>query len=162
MDISKRKKGYPIYVRTILCLIFFSAIYITLIRPIRVTINSDYLYPKFSQLALNEGIELKENPRRINIQKKGYGSPRGFGVPFGGYFWLPLALLVACSNRNVILALTSYHLFLFIIPPYLGILFIRGHDWAGTLLQVNEMLFLGIFMFTIFFGGQEIFNKYKE
>ena len=162
MDISKRKKGYPIYVGTILSLIFFSAIYITLIRPIRVTINSDYLYPKFSQLALDEGIELKENSRRINIQKKGYDSPRGFGVPFGGYFWLPLALLVACSNRNVILALTSYHLFLFIIPPYLGILFIRGHDWAGTLLQINEMLFLGIFMFTIFFGGQEIFNKYKE
>ena len=163
MDISKRKRAHPIYVRTILSLIFFSVLYVSLIRPIRVYINSEYLQPRFSQLALDERVQLKNNSRRIDILQEGYNSPRGFGIPFGGYFWLPLALLVACSNKNAALALTSYHLLLFIIPPGLGILFIKGHQWAGTLLQVNEMLFLGIFMFALFFGGKEIINnKYKK
>ena len=159
MDISKRKRAYPVYIRVILSLVCFSVLYISLIRPIRVYINSEYLQPQFSQLAVNEGAQLKNNSRRIDILKEGYNSPRGFGIPFGGYFWLPLALLVACSNKIAAFALTIYHLLLFIIPPGLGVLFIKGHQWAGTLLQVNEMLFLGIFMFALFFGGKEIINQ---
>jgi len=47
-------------------------------------------------------------------------------------------------------------------PPYLGILFIRGYGWAGTLLQVNEMLFLGVFMFALFFGIKGVYNEWKS
>jgi len=162
MDIDWRKRNVPIHIRTILSLTLLSAVYIVIIWPLRVTITSEYIYPKFVQHAEKNGVPIINNQRRLNIQPAGYDTPRGFGIPFGGYFWLPLALFITVRNKDAALGLTGYHIFLCIGPPCLGILFIKGYGWAGTLLQVNEMLFLGVFMFALFFGIKGVYNEWKS
>ena len=162
MDIDWRKRNVPIHIRAILSLTLLSAVYIVIIWPLRVTITSEYIYPKFVQHAEKNGVPIINNQRRLNIQPAGYDTPRGFGIPFGGYFWLPLALFITVRNKDAALGLTGYHIFLCIGPPCLGILFIKGYGWAGTLLQVNEMLFLGVFMFALFFGIKGVYNEWKS
>ena len=161
MDIDWRKRNVPIPFQAFLSLILLSVFYIIIIRPLRVTITSEFIYPKFLQHAEENGVPIINNQRRLNIQPAGYDTPRGFGIPFGGYFWLPLALFITVRNKDAALGLTGYHIFLCIGPPYLGILFIKGYGWAGTLLQINEMLFLGVFMFALFFGSKGVYDKWK-
>jgi len=44
----------------------------------------------------------------------------------------------------------------------LGYFFIKGHGWSGGLLQVNEMLFQAIFIYSIFLGLKEISEEVKN
>tara|TARA_Y100001970_G_C14196223_1_gene838262 strand:+ start:841 stop:1041 length:201 start_codon:yes stop_codon:yes gene_type:complete len=58
--------------------------------------------------------------------------------------------------------LVGYHFFLGIIPPYLGILFYRGQYWAGTVLQINELIFQAVFLIALFFGIKESVHQWQE
>jgi hypothetical protein len=100
--------------------------------------------------------------RRINIQPDGYNSPRGFGIPFGGYFWLPFALFIAARQKWPAIGLVGYHVFLGILPPYLAFLFIKQFTWAGIGLKVNETLFQGVFLISVFWGIKAILAQWKK
>ena len=158
MDINWRKNPYPLYLRAFIGLTIIATIYILAIKPIRIKINTEYIYPKFSEFAISNNVELKHSSRRIDILQNGHDAPRGFGIPFGGYFWLPLSLFIAIRNKDLSVALIIYHLFLCFIPPLLGYLFIKGHDWSGGLLQVNEMLFQAIFIYSLFLGLKGVYE----
>ena len=162
MDINWRKDPYSFYIRTFLSLVFLSVLYILILRPARVKINKEYIYPKFAELSKSHNVELIYSPRRIDILHNGYEVPRGFGIPFGGYFWLPLSLFIVIRNKDLLNALIIYHLFLCLIPPLLGYLFIKGHYWSGGLLQVNEMLFQAIFIYSLFFGLKGIYERSRN
>ena len=158
MDINWRRNPYPLLVRVFISLIVIATLYILIIRPVRIKINTEYIYPIFSELAISHNVELKYNSRRIDILQDEYDVPRGFGIPFGGYFWLPLSLFIAIRNKDLSVALIIYHLFLCFIAPLLGYLFIKGHGWSGGLLQVNEMLFQAIFIYSLFLGLKGVYK----
>ena len=162
MDINWRKNPYPLYLRAFIGLTIIATIYILAIKPIRIKINTEYIYPKFSEFAISNNVELKHSSRRIDILQNGHDAPRGFGIPFGGYFWLPLGLFIITRNKDHSFALIIYHLFLCVVSPMLGYLFIKGHGWSGGLLQVNEMLFQAIFIYSIFLGLKEISEEVKN
>ena len=163
MDISWIKKPrYSLLLRIIIVLTISSLFYLSIVRPIRVKINSKFIYPEFSKIANSFNVKVEKKSRRIDIQPVGYDVPRGFGIPFGGYFWLPLSLFIVTRNLNFCFGLFSYHLFLCIGPPFLGVLFIMGHKWVGTLMQVNEMCFAALFLFFLFVGINEIYLIWKN
>ena len=161
MDIIKRRK-YPITLRVIYSLTLFSICYITLVRPVRVYINQNYIAPFYLSLDKTENSPVTLTTRRINIQPDGYNSPRGFGIPFGGYFWLPFSLLIAARQKWPAIGLMGYHVFLGILPPYLAFLFIKQVAWAGTGLKVNETLFQGVFLISVFWGIKTILVQWKK
>ena len=161
MDIIKRRK-YPITVRVIYSLTLFSICYITLVRPVRVYINQNLIAPFYLSLDEAENSRVTMTARRINIQPDGYVSPRGFGIPFGGYFWLPFALFIATQQKWPAIGLVGYHVFLGILPPYLAFLFIKQVAWAGTGLKVNETLFQGVFLISVFWGVKTILDQWKK
>ena len=100
--------------------------------------------------------------RRIEIQPQGYDRSWGFGIPFGGYFWLPLALFIIIRNKKAAIILSLYHLFLAIVPPILGLLFLRQMHWAGTLLRLNEILFHIFFLIALFIGLKGIVEEWAR
>ena len=161
MDIIKRRK-YPITLRVIYSLTLFSICYITLVRPVRVYINQNYIAPFYLSLDKTENSPVTLTTRRINIQPDGYNSPRGFGIPFGGYFWLPFALFIAARQKWPAMGLVGYHVFLGILPPYLAFLFIKQFTWAGIGLKVNETLFQGVFLISVFWGVKTILDQWKK
>ena len=145
VDFIKRLDSQSIITKTLMSLIGFSLLYILLVRPMRIKLNQSFFYPKISQVSNEHGAIIDSNSRRINIKLTETSSPKGFGIPFGGYFWLPFALLFPLRNRSAIIGLSLYHLILLIIPPYLLLLLIKGHHWVSTLLDINEMIFLFVF-----------------
>ena len=150
MDISFEKRNHLF--RIILTVISILLLYFISIKPVRIKFNSEILYPKFSKIAENHNTKIIQSARRINILPKNSDLPRGFGIPFGGYFWLPLSLFFITSNKKGYKILISYHIFLAIIPPFLAWLFIKGKLWAGTLLEVNEMMFTLFFLLFLYVG----------
>lgn len=161
MDIIKRKK-HSVIIRVLYSLIFFSILYITVVRPTRVYVNRNYIAPLFQSLEKNQTSYLAITPRRVNIHSEGYDSPIGFGVPFGGYFWLPFSLFIAVRQKWPAVVLTLYHIFLGIIPPFLTFLFIKHITWVASLLKINEILFQGIFLISIFWGIKSILVLNKK
>ena len=159
MDISWYKKPRHSFALRIFTILTLSALlYVSLIRPMRININKDFIFPFFSELADSNVTKVQYKPRRIDILPNGYDIPRGFGIPFGGYFWLPLSLLIASKNINLSKKLFFYHLFLSIVPPFFGFLFIKGYKFAGIILQVNEMFFITLFLFFLFVGIKQIYD----
>jgi len=161
MDIIKRKK-HSVIIRVLYTLIFFSILYITVVRPTRVYVNRNYIAPLFQSLENNQTSYLAITPRRVNIHSEGYDSPIGFGIPFGGYFWLPFSLFIAVRQKWPAVGLTLYHIFLGIIPPFLTFLFIKHFTWVGSLLKINEILFQGIFLISLFWGIKSILVVNKK
>ena len=160
VDFIKRLDSQSILTKTLMSLIGFSLLYILIVRPMRIKLNQSFFYPKISQVFNEHGAIIDSNSRRINIKLTESSLPKGFGIPFGGYFWLPFALLFPLRNRSAIIGLSLYHLLLLIIPPYLLLLLIKGHHWVSTLLDINEMIFLSIFMFSLFFALNAIYKKW--
>ena len=161
MDIIKRRK-YSISIRVLYSLTLFFICYLVLVRPVRVYINQNYVAPFYRSLDQTENSPITTTARRINIQPDGYNSPRGFGIPFGGYFWLPFALFIAARQKWSAIALAIYHVFLGILPPYLSFLFIKQFAWAGAGLKVNETLFQGVFLISVFWGLKIILGQWKK
>ena len=160
VDFIKKLDSQSIITKTLISIIGFSLLYILFVRPIRIKLNQSFFYPKISKISNNHGAIIDSNLRRINIKLTETSSPKGFGIPFGGYFWLPFALLFPLRNRSAIIGLSLYHLILLIIPPYLLLLLIKGNHWVSTLLDINEMVFLSIFMFSLFFALNSIYKKW--
>lgn len=161
MDIIKRKK-YQIVNRTICSIVFFLTCYFVFIRPLRVYVNKNYIAPFYLSFDQNQNTSVSSTDRRINILLEGYSSPRGFGIPFGGYFWLPLSLFIATRQKMASKILILYHLLLGIIPPYLAFLFVNNINWAGIGLKVNETLFQGVFLISLFLSLKTIFEIFKK
>ena len=161
MDIIKLRK-YPITIRVLCSLTLFSVFYITLVRPVRVYINQNYIAPFYLSLDQTQNSPINLTARRVNIQPDGYSSPRGFGIPFGGYFWLPFAFFIAARQKWFAIYLVGYHVYLGILPPYLAFLFIKQFSWAAVGLKVNETLFQGVFLISVFWGLKIILDQYKK
>ena len=149
-------------VQTLIGLVFFSIIYYYLVKPARIHLNSEILYPYFLKVAENNPIKIGQFQTRINIYSENQSSPRGFGIPFGGYFWLPFFLLLIAKEKKLYYLLLGYHSILCIIPPALGYLLVNGHNWAGTLLEINELFFICFFLLSLIIGSLVIYNNWMQ
>ena len=98
MDSKKWTGRYPLPLQVLLSLTACSLLYIIIIRPVRIELNTGVLIPAFISLSGPDSDTIMFMERRIEIQPQGYDRSRGFGIPFGGYFWLPLALFIAIRN----------------------------------------------------------------
>tara|TARA_B100001029_G_C14774009_1_gene292817 strand:- start:7 stop:501 length:495 start_codon:yes stop_codon:yes gene_type:complete len=137
-------------------------LYFTVVRQIRVKINSEFIYPVIVEKAEAVNAKVVFSPRRIGIIPVGHDYPRGFGIPFGGYFWLPFTLFLIGRDKRFALSLSIYHLFLCIAPPFAALLFMKGNNLAGTFLQINEMVFKLVFLICLLLGVSKIIRVLKK
>ena len=155
-------KNYSLLTQAIITIVISLLLYFTVVRQIRVKINSELIYPVFVEKAKTVNAKVVFSPRRVGIIPLGHDTPRGFGIPFGGYFWLPFTLFLIGREKRFALYLSIYHLFLFIAPPLAALLFIKGNNLAGTFLQINEMVFTLIFLMCLLLGINKIIRMLKK
>ena len=160
MDFSKKLNSQPILQKVLISLFITLIVYLTLIRPLRINLGQNYLFPKISKVANSHNILIETNFRRFHTKVSDQSSPAGFGIPFGGYFWLPFSIFLALKSRSAIYGLLIYQLFLLIIPPLLFVQLIKGQRWLAFFFDVNEMLFLVIFLISIFFSLKATHQRY--
>ena len=161
MDLIKRRH-LSFRFRALLLLSLIPLIYIILFKPLRIKFNQQIIAPYYLSIQEDGQEIITIEKRRINIQPDKDDSPRGFGIPFGGYFWLPFSIFLVTRQKIPAFGLIGYHIFLGIIPPYLGILFYQAQYWAGTVLQINELIFQAVFLIALFFGIKESVKQWKN
>ena len=154
-------RNYSFLTRTIFTIVVSLLLYFTVVRQIRVRVNSEFIHPVFVEKAKAVDAKVVFYPRRVGIIPDGHDTPRGFGIPFGGYFWLPFTLFLICREKRFALSLSIYHLFLCIAPPFAALLFMKGNSLAGTFLQINEMVFTLIFLLCLLLGVNKIISMLK-
>ncbi len=155
-------RSYSFPIQAIFTIVVSLLLYFTVVRQIRVRVNSELIYPVFVEKAKAVNAKVVFSPRRVGIIPVGHDTPRGFGIPFGGYFWLPLTLFLIGREKRFALYLSIYHLFLCIVPPFAALLFMKGNNLAGTFLQINEMVFTLIFLICLLLGINKIFRMLKK
>ena len=160
MDFSKKLNSIPVLQKVLISFFITLIVYLTLVRPLRINFGQNYLFPKISKVANSHNISIETNFRRIHTKVSDQSSPIGFGIPFGGYFWLPFSIFLALKNRPAVYGLLIYQLFLLIIPPLLFIQLLKGQKWLAFFFDVNEILFLVVFLISIFFSFKETHQKW--
>ena len=155
-------RNYSFPVQAIFTIVVSLLLYFTVVRQIRVRANSEFIHPVFVEKAKAVNAKVVFSPRRIGIIPVGHDTPRGFGIPFGGYFWLPFTLLLIGREKRFALYLSIYHLFLCIAPPFAALLFMKENNLAGIFLQINEMVFTLIFLMCLLLGINKIIRMLKK
>ena len=87
-------RNYSFPAQAIFTIVVSLLLYFTVVRQIRVRVNSDFIHPVFVEKAKAVNAKVVFSPRRVGIIPLGHDTPRGFGIPFGGYFWLPFTLFL--------------------------------------------------------------------
>ena len=79
-------RNYSFPVQAIFTIVVSLLLYFTVVRQIRVRANSEFIHPVFVEKAKAVNAKVVFSPRRIGIILVVHDTPRGFGIPFGGYF----------------------------------------------------------------------------
>tara|TARA_B100000315_G_C14437213_1_gene522991 strand:- start:442 stop:909 length:468 start_codon:yes stop_codon:yes gene_type:complete len=113
--------------KTIFLIIILSLLHNFIIRPLRFSFNENLLYNFVTSIKPEYNVELSPDSAAIIINKPNkYDDKLWIFFPFGIFYTIPIGLLLYQRNWSLVKKLTTYHLFLSLIPvifllPYLNI-----------------------------------------
>ena len=149
MDSHQRSANHLFWRRFFFSVTVFSALYIGAVRPFRVYLNTQVVYPVFTCLAVERAEIFQPTSRTTEIVLKDSGDTAAFVIPFGGNFWIPFVLLFIARNWKIIRLLFYFNSALILIYPALGLLTVWGQGWAivlSNLLNYIKWEFFLIFL----------------
>ena len=146
MDSHQRSENYLFWRRFFFSVTVFSALYIGVVRPLRVYLNTQMIYPVFTRLAEERAEIFQSTSRSTEIILKDSGDTAAFVIPFGSNFWIPFVLLFIVRNWRIIRLLLYFNSALILMYPVLGLLTVGGQGWAIVLLNLLYYMEGGFFL----------------
>ena len=148
MDSHQRSANHLFWRRFFFSVTVFSALYIGAVRPLRVYLNTQVVYPVFTRLAEERAEIFQPTSRTTEIVLKDSGDTAAFVIPFGGNFWIPFVLLFIARNWKIIRLLLYFNSALILMYPALGLLTVWGQ--GGTIVLLNLLYYMEGGFFLIF------------
>ena len=149
MDSHQRSANHLFWRRLLCSVAVFSALYVGAVRPLRVYLNTQVVYPVFTRLAEERAEIFQPTSRTTEIVLKDSGDTAAFVIPFGGNFWIPFVLLFIARNWKIIRLLLYFNSALILMYPVLGLLTVWGQGWAIVLLNLFYYMDGGFFLIFI-------------
>ena len=146
MDSHQRSENHLFWRRFFFNVAVFSALYIGAVRPLRVYLNTQVVYPVFTRLAEERAEIFQPTSRSTEIILKDSGDTAAFVIPFGSNFWIPFVLLFIVRNWKTIRLLLYFNSALILMYPVFGLLTIGGQGWAIVLLSLLYYMEGGFFL----------------
>ena len=146
MDSHQRSENHLFWRRFFFSVTTFSALYIAAVRPLRVYLNTQVVYPVFTRLEEERAEIFQPTSRTTEIVLKDSGDTAAFVIPFGGNFWIPFVLLFIARNWKIIRLLLYFNSALILMYPVLGLLTVWGQGWAIVLLNLLYYMDGGFFL----------------
>ena len=146
MDSHQRSANHIFWRRFFFSVTVFSALYIGAVRPLRVYLNTQVVYPVFTRLAEERAEIFQPTSRTTEIVLKDSGNTAAFVIPFGGNFWIPFVLLFIARNWKIIRLLLYFNSALILMYPVLGLLTVWGQGWAIVFLNLLYYMEGGFFL----------------
>ena len=147
--------------RLVLCLLGISIIYIGIIRPTQSVIINRWVVPYFENII----------PMDIDISIEGVSEDQfdlvtpfqsiKIELPFNGWYWLTLGLMLSVGNKQWIKWITIYHLALFLLLFLGAHLIMAGQDWFAILFNVYEHIYKVLFLIVSLIGLKPVFMNPK-
>ena len=148
--------------KPIIIIIIASLLYIVLIKPLRGIINHKVFFPVLSMVLPDDEVSLPlNNSAMIILESKMDEGRVWISFPFGGFYFVPLALFAYKKNKKYCALLTYYHVGFFILSFILALATSRNiFSYFPTNMMNNMLMALG-FIFTIiavnsFFNNENI------
>ena len=146
MDSHQRSANHLFWRRFFFSVTVFFALYIGAVRPLRVYLNTQVVYPVFTRLAEERAEISQPTSRTTVIVLKDNGDTAAFTIPFGGNFWIPFVLLFIARNWKIIRLLLYFNSALILMYPVLGLLTVWGQGWAIVFLNLLYYMEGGFFL----------------
>ena len=146
MDNHQRSENHLFCRRLIFSVAVFATLYIGVVRPLRVCLNTQVVYPVFTRLAEERAEIFQPTSRTTEIVLKDSGATATFGIPFGSNFWIPFVLLFIARNWKIIRLLLYFNSALILMYPVLSLLTVWGQGWAIVLLNLLYYMDGGFFL----------------
>ena len=146
MDSHQRSANHLFWRRFFFSVTVFFALYIGAVRPLRVYLNTQVVYPVFTRLAEERAEIFQPTSRTTEIVLKDSGNTAAFVIPFGGNFWIPFVLLFIARNWKIIRLLLYFNSALILMYPVLGLLTVWGQGWAIVFLNLLYYMEGGFFL----------------
>ncbi len=146
MDSHQRSENHLFWRRFFFSVTTFSALYIGAVRPLRVYLNTQVVYPVFTRLAVERAEIFQPTSRSTEIILKDSGDTAAFVIPFGGNFWIPFVLLFIARNWKIIRLLLYFNSALILMYPVLSLLSFGEQGWAIVLLNLLYYMDGGFFL----------------
>ena len=146
MDSHQRSENHLFWRRFFFNVAVFSVLYIGAVRPLRVYLNTQVVYPVFTRLAEERAEIFQPTSRSTEIILKDSGDTAAFVIPFGSNFWIPFVLLFIARNWKIIRLLLYFNSALILMYPVLGLLTVWGQGWAIVLLNLLYYMDGGFFL----------------
>ena len=146
MDSHQRSENHLFWRRFFFSVTTFSVLYIGAVRPLRVYLNTQVVYPVFTRLAEERAEIFQPTSRTTEIVLKDSGDTAAFVIPFGGNFWIPFVLLFIARNWKIIRLLLYFNSALILMYPVLSLLSFWEQGWAIVLLNLLYYMDGGFFL----------------
>ena len=146
MDSHQRSENHLFWRRFFFSVTTFFALYIGAVRPLRVYLNTQVVYPVFTRLAVERAEIFQPTSRSTEIILKDSGDTAAFVIPFGGNFWIPFVLLFIARNWKIIRLLLYFNSALILMYPVLSLLSFWEQGWAIVLLNLLYYMDGGFFL----------------
>ena len=146
MDSHQRSENHLFWRRFFFSVTAFSTLYIGGVRPLRVYLNTQVVYPVFTRLAEERAEIFQPTSRTTEIVLKDSGDTAAFVIPFGGNFWIPFVLLFIARNWKIIRLLLYFNSALILMYPVLSLLSFWEQGWAIVLLNLLYYMDGGFFL----------------
>jgi len=152
MDNHQRSENNLFCRRLIFSVAVFATLYIGVVRPLRVCLNTQVVYPVFTRLAEERAEIFQPTSRTTEIVLKDSGATATFGIPFGSNFWIPFVLLFIARNWKIIRLLLYFNSALILMYPVLSLLSFGEQGWAIVLLNLLYYMDGGFFLIFVLLG----------
>jgi hypothetical protein len=161
MDSHQRSENHLFWRRFFFSVTAFSTLYIGAVRPLRVYLNTQVVYPVFTRLAEERAEIFQPTSRSTEIILKDSGDTAAFVIPFGGNFWIPFVLLFIARNWKIIRLLLYFNSALILMYPVLGLLTVWGQGWAIVLLNLLYYMDGGFFLIFVLLAIRSLILRRK-
>ena len=161
MDSHQRSENHLFWRRFFFSVTVFSALYIGAVRPLRVYLNTQVVYPVFIRMAVERAEIFQPTSRSTKIILKNSGDTAAFVIPFGGNFWIPFVLLFIARNWKIIRFPLYFNSALILMYPVLSLLSFGEQGWAIVLLNLLYYMEGGFFLIFILLAIHSLILRKK-
>ena len=148
MDPDQRRKLTQFWFKLLLSLTLVGLGYMFIIRPAQSFLVRVYIVPTFSIIIkpVSEIMIQPGNDDFFIISTVNAFVRVKIDVPFSGYFWLAMAMILPSRNKRTGKIILYYSFALFGIIPVLTIALLEGHVWLAPIVKIHEIVYNAIFL----------------
>ncbi|MEA1881202.1 MAG: hypothetical protein U9N31_02205 [Candidatus Marinimicrobia bacterium] len=161
MDISKKLIHNTAFWRLIAILFGISVFYLGVVRPVQSRIINHWAAPYFESTIPASSVVNVDGLEVDQFNLSGPFKSVKIELPFNGWYWLTLGLLLSARNFPMIKIMSIYHLGLAFVLLLGAHFVISGQYWLAGFFNIHDHIYKVLFLILSLIGLKPVFVNQK-